>query len=170
MLEKVCGWCNQSLGETIDDGSDKVTRSHGVCRSCGEALLAGSGIPMQAFIDSLEIPIFVVDENGAVVISNSAGAGCAGKTKVQIQGKLGGEVFNCKNHSLPGGCGQTIHCKTCTIRNSVMETFRTGKSLQDVPAYLDLDNFFAGSKSVSFRISTEKKGDVVMLKILEMKE
>lgn len=125
---------------------------------------------MQTFIDSLEIPLFVVDQNGAVVTSNAAGAAAAGKTKLQTQGKLGGEVFDYVNHTLPGCCGQTIHCKTCTIRNAVTQTFQTGKPLQDVPAYLDLNNFFGGTKQVAFRISTEKKGQVVMLKIRELAE
>ena len=67
----------------IDDGYDRVTISHGICRSCGKELLEGSGIPMQLFIDSLKIPIFVLNQNGAVVTSNAAGAAAAGKTKLQ---------------------------------------------------------------------------------------
>lgn len=169
MIKKLCGWCNKSLGDPVDDGSSSETVSHGICRNCVEGLMAGSGTPMQTFIDSMEFPILVVDQNVAVVSSNKAAATLTGKTLEQTQGKLSGEVFDCVHHTKPGGCGQTTHCKTCTIRNSVEHTYRTGEALADVPAYLDLDNW-GGGKRLAFRISTEKRDHLVMLKIEEISD
>lgn len=67
---------------------------------------------------------------------------------------------------LPEGCGQTIHCKSCTIRNSVMDTLNTGISHTNVPAYLDKSL----SKKTKYLITTEKAGDAVLLRIDELSD
>jgi hypothetical protein len=79
-------------------------------------------------------------------------------------GFRGGDVFECAYASLPGGCGETIHCEACTIRNTVMDTFKTGKSHLKTPAYL-LQGIPDNYHEIQFEISTEKVKDVVLLRI-----
>ena len=65
------------------------------------------------------------------------------------------------------GCGNTIHCKACTIRNAVMETFDSSRNLHRTPAYLNR----AGKDTVQrirFLISTEKLDEIVLLRIDEV--
>jgi hypothetical protein len=66
--------------------------------------------------------------------------------------------------ALPEGCGKTVHCSGCAIRNTVMDTFQSGKSHLAVEAplvYGTPDN----RHEISFLISTEKVKDVVLLRI-----
>jgi hypothetical protein len=77
--------------------------------------------------------------------------------------------MECAYSKLPEGCGNTTHCVACTIRNNVMATFETGKSLERVPAFLnrlDRDSVY----KTRFLISTEKVAEVVLLRIDEVLE
>ncbi len=76
-------------------------------------------------------------------------------------------MFDCIHASKPGGCGETIHCKACTIRNTVEETFETGRSFHRIPATLKVIKK-AETKDIASYISTEKSGDFVILKIEEL--
>lgn len=126
--------------------------------------MAGSGEIFEEFLDSLQVPVFVVDANARVLTANSFARDMVSMDQEQITGRLGGEVFRCEYYDLPGGCGQTIHCKTCTIRNTVMETFETGKPCIRIPACQDLDTI-AGPRKVNLFISTEKSCNMVLLRI-----
>lgn len=126
--------------------------------------MVGSGVPMQDYIDSIHAPIFVIDGNARVISANRSAEKFVGVNKQSMLGKLGGEVFSCENHKLPGGCGQTIHCKACTIRHCVNYTSKTGEPLSNVPAYMDLDNI-DGKKQVAFKISTQMRDQVITLQV-----
>lgn len=56
-------------------------------------------------------------------------------------------------------------CVVCTIRNTVMDTQRTGKARERAPAWL----FKKNAGRLAFLISTEKVGDRVLLRIDEVK-
>jgi hypothetical protein len=72
-----------------------------------------------------------------------------------------------KYAKLPEGCGLTVHCSGCAIRNTVMDTVQTGKVHRFVPAYLN-PNSDIESHRFELLISTERKGGVVFLKVEEM--
>lgn len=42
----------------------------------------------------------------------------------RVVGLLGGEALECLHSKLPEGCGRTIHCETCAIRNLVLQTIK----------------------------------------------
>ena len=48
----------------------------------------------------------------------------AGKPKKVFLGLPGGKVFECAYARLPEGCGKTVHCVTCAIRNTVTSTIQ----------------------------------------------
>ena len=58
----------------------------------------------------------VVDGDGRIQSANKLGRETVSKDMDHITGYLGGEVFQCHYATLPGGCGQTLHCKSCVIR------------------------------------------------------
>lgn len=91
------------------------------------------------------------------------------KTPEEVEGELGGNAFGCNYADLPGGCGNTAHCKTCTIRMTVMDTLQSGKSNIRVPAYPDLHHM-TGENRIRFLITTEKVGEAVLLRIDEVAE
>lgn len=163
-MKLICSWCKVSMEPSRSECTQEQKVSHGICKQCLGRLMAGSGQPMQEFIDSIQTPVFVVDGNARVISANRSAENFLGADRQSMQGKLGGEVFSCENHQLPGGCGQTIHCKACTIRRCITYTSRTGKSLSNVPAYMDLDNI-DGAKEVAFKITTQKRDQVITLEV-----
>jgi hypothetical protein len=154
------------LGTVEEHNRTDERISHGICRDCLEQFMAGSGESLDAFLESLEAPVCVVDEECRIIAANALAQHTISKDMGQIRGRLGGEVFGCEHSRLPGGCGHTVHCESCTIRNTVIETFETGKPCTRVPACRDLDTI-AGPRRVRFTISTEKAGDAVLLRIDE---
>ena len=164
MITHICSWCKTTLKAQESDGLEGNRVSHGICRQCLDQLMIGSGVPMQEYINSIHAPIFVIDGNARVISANRSAEKFLGVHKQSMLGKLGGEVFACENHRLPGGCGQTVHCKACTIRRCVSYTSKTGKPLNKVPAYMDLDNI-DGKKQVAFNITTQKRGQVITLQV-----
>ncbi|MCJ7776462.1 MAG: hypothetical protein MUP08_08760, partial [Desulfobulbaceae bacterium] len=68
-----------------------------------------------------------------------------------------------------GGCGNTVHCKSCTIRNTVTDTLQSGKSNIKVPAYPDLHHI-TGDNRIRFLITTERAAEAVLLRIDEISE
>jgi len=81
-----------------------------------------------------------------------------------IDGFRGGDVFECAYSKLPKGCGKTIHCVACTLRNTITDTFNTGNNHIRTPAYLT-QGTFDDNQAIKILISTEKFADVVLLRI-----
>ncbi len=162
MIIRKCSICNKELGPPIEMGIPEVVTSHGICRTCLNEYIKGSGISLEAFLDKLPAPVFVVNGEGRIQKANSKAKEIVSKDVDEIEGFLGGEVFQCHYSTLPGGCGQTVHCKSCAIRNTVMKTFETGIACIRVPACQDLDTF-TGVRTIRFLISTEIADDVVLL-------
>ena len=162
MITRICSICKKELGDPFEKEIPEIHISHGICRSCLDDYMKGSGISLNEFMDSLPVPVFAVDVEGRVQAANKLGRETVSKQEDQIAGFLGGEVFQCHYSTLPGGCGQTPHCKSCVIRNSVMKTHSTGEPCIRVPACQDLDTI-TGTRTIRFLISTKLAGDVVLL-------
>jgi PAS domain-containing protein len=164
MFRQVCFYCNAYLGSVAVSGNHAEQISHGICPDCFPKFVAGTGEQFEDFLNSLPAPVFVVDQAGTMVTANTRGLELIPADLQDVVGRFGGEVFSCKYASLPDGCGETIHCKTCTIRNTVTSTFESGEPAFRVPAYMDLGDL-TGIKSIRFIISTEKVGNFVLLRI-----
>ena len=86
------------------------------------------------------------------------------KQLVDIEGRPGGDVIECAYAKLPEGCGNTVHCMSCTTRITVTETMNTGRNFTWMPAYPDIQTL-SGVKTPCFLITTEKIADFVLLRI-----
>lgn len=119
---------------------------------------------LREYLDTLDVPVVVVDDDVRVITANEQAQLLFGKKLPVIEGSYGGEMAECAYARLPGGCGKTVHCRSCAIRNTVTDTYRTSKNHVRVPAYEDRP---AGEtqKKIRFLISTEKVGEFVLLKI-----
>jgi hypothetical protein len=160
----VCAWCKAEILCATVDGVDDGRITHGICSVCVVREFGDIGIPLSCFLDTLPMPVAVVDANGIVQLVNHAASKLVGKQQAEARGLLGGDVFGCVYAALPQGCGNTLHCSACTIRNAVMETMNTGKFLHRVPAHLksgDNDN----PVDYDLTITTEKSNGVVLLRI-----
>jgi len=154
----------------IDTGEeDDDIISHGFCEPCAERLTYEAlGKSLQEFLDSLGVPILVIEEGPRVRTANRQACELLGKPVEEIQGRKGGEVIECVYSRMPGGCGENIHCESCTIRTTVLETFASGKSQERVVAYPDIYSV-KEVKKVCLEISTEKVGGLVLLRIDDLR-
>ena len=75
-------------------------------------------------------------------------------------GLLGGVALECAYARLPEGCGKTVHCVTCTIRNTVTSTIQSKVLHTDVPAKLRHED-----NEIAMYLSTEIIGSCVCVKI-----
>lgn len=158
----ICAWCKKTVpGEVFESVYGK---SHGICMPCAQGMLNDIGEDTNTFINSLNNPVALVDANSRILHINTAAETMLQKQSTNIKNQLGGEVFGCIYSSLPGGCGRTIHCKSCTIRNTVENTRNTGEANIRIPATLkhNLDNDIPPTELL---ISTWLVDDVVMLMI-----
>lgn len=159
-MKRICGWCKKELCALDDENDIKV--SHGICEDCENNLDFKMGVPLKVYLSALNLPVMVVTKDVRAVFANDAALNIIGKEIDDIYGELGGNVFECAYSRLPGGCGRSIHCSGCTIRNTVNETFRTNKPMVNVPASLncgDIDK----PREIELLISTEMTGNIVLL-------
>ena len=161
-MTRQCTWCNETLA--VGRSPDRRRIADSVCGNCSENFVFQMGVPLQTFIDSLQAPIFIVDGNVVVQAANTWGYALLKKDARNVLQQPSGVVFECAYARLPGGCGRTVHCSGCAIRRSVYHTMETGASLTRVPAVLNCGQV-SGPEKVSLYISTEKMGNIVLLRI-----
>jgi PAS domain-containing protein len=166
-MKKVCAWCNKQLSQDVGQSDDMI--SHGICNDCRDYFFSPQGPPSFAkFLDMLDVPVLVVDDDVKVVAANEKARSLLGKSSDDLADMYLGEAIECPYARLPGGCGSTVHCRSCAIRLTVLDTYLTGRSNYDVQAYKDVC-FDGGTRNISFLISTVKSGEFVYLKIHEIK-
>ena len=169
MIRQVCLFCGCNLGSIENPEGRSPDISHGICIHCFPKLLAGKGMKLRQFLDSFPLPVFLVDEDARVLGANQQGLRLLSKDLDEVQGHLAGEFFACGHSREPGGCRQTVHCKTCTIRRSIIETHESGRPCTRQTAFMDLGDI-TGDRSPRFLISTWKVAEAVMLRIDEVLE
>jgi hypothetical protein len=159
-----CTWCNNEFpSEKAGPRTERrVTRS--ICPACREHFAFQMGVPLQSYLDSLPVPIFVVDDDVVVQAANKSGYSLLQKGPDQVLKRLGGIVFECAYARLPEGCGRTVHCTACAIRRSVAHTYETGESLENVPALMHCGRADE-EQDIAMHISTEMMGAIVLLRI-----
>lgn len=161
----VCAWCTKTL-----DPGDPSRLSHGMCEEC-KTFFSSRAEPTRLadFIGQFDFPVLVLDPSGVAVEANERAQEFVHKSAFEILGQLKGDILECAHARLPQGCGRTIHCEACTIRSSVLETYRSGRPLADVDAYQDLETP-EGTRRVPLKISTVRRGDCVLMKIVPASE
>lgn len=159
-----CAWCGAPLRARSEATLPEGRESHGICPACAEKLLSDDGMDIDAFLRQLGVPVFLVSEDVEVLDASEAALTMVQKPVDSVLGKLGGEVFECANAELPGGCGRTIHCSGCVLRETVTATWADGVSRVRVPASLKLRPRNAADV-VELRVSTARVGEGVLLKV-----
>ena len=163
-MRRVCAWCGKEMDAEEAAGGAAPPITHGICDPCSDALWGNVGTPIERFLESLGIPTLLVTGDVVVEGANLLAREMVGPTQDSLAGKFGGEVFDCVNATLPGGCGQTVHCSACTLRRTVTETHTTGESQLRVPATLKIHPEGL-TQEIVFYVTTEKVGDRVLIQI-----
>jgi len=163
-IKVICSACGKFLEDKPADPVMDHLVSHGLCDDCALHFKAQAGMPISDYIENIDAPVVTIAPNVTISSLNKQAMELLGKSFNEVNGEKGGDVFECEYARLPGGCGETVHCSGCTIRNTVTETLRTGKPMINIPAILNRYSE-SGTEQVELFISTEKIGGVVFLKI-----
>lgn len=168
-MKTVCSWCNKTIRTDSSSSSTDNVITHGICDECVIKILWPNNPALLDFLDGLDAPVVVISSSGCVTSANKSARDILQKELPDLEGFQGGNVFECTFAKLPEGCGKTLHCDGCTIRNTVMDTMQTGKSHLCIPAGLSRGTT-DDCHEIQLLISTEKVGDVVMLRIDRVSE
>jgi len=158
-MKVICSFCNSVISEGVSR-DDPIRQD--VCATCYNRIFEDYGSDASKFFEYLDDPLFLVDGDARVLSTNSPGAKMAKKPVTLIQGQLCGDVLGCVNASHPSGCGKTDLCPDCTFRNTIRETYTTGKPVTRRPAVLTRKSSDAEEK-IPILVSTRKEGHVVLL-------
>jgi len=166
-MKRICAWCGTNLKPSPVDERDRSPITHGICPNCAYRVLGHERRNLNGFLETLDNPVLVVDDDGVVLNANTRAQKLLNKDLDLIAGKRGGDIIECEHSRSQGGCGSTEYCQTgCVIRRSVTHTFATGEALERQTARQTL---FTPSRvqETRFVISTEKVGNLVLLRIDE---
>lgn len=156
-MRRICAYCGKDLSEGPTQDDDLI--SHAMCEACYHYYSAQwEGLSLSEYLDRFDLPVVIVDPAGRLLAANQPAADMMGKSRQEIAGLLGGDAMECGHARLPGGCGKTVHCKTCTIRRAVEQVRETGESVERVPATLSQQD-----ATVALRISARRVGKLVRL-------
>jgi hypothetical protein len=123
-------------------------------------------MPIDSFLRSIDVPVLMVDAHARVVSANTRALAELKRGRTDLEDHLCGEIIECEHSRLPGGCGGTVHCTGCEIRKCVEHTARTGQPSAAVAAVQH--SFLAGGvQTRRYSVSTEKRGDAIMLRMVE---
>lgn len=163
-MKVICCNCGIEITDKHSNLEDNKIVSHGLCKKCARHFIAQVGVPLNEYIEDIPVPVVTVNSKGHITAANKQTLNMLGKSSEDIFNETGGTVFECQYASLPEGCGNTVHCSACTIRNTVMNTMKTGEPYENVQAFLNEKT----SNEMVLLISTEKKGGVVFLKVIDL--
>ena len=161
-MRRICAWCKKDMvRKEGDEDNDIIT--HGICAEC-EKLVEFENVKTRKKLNKLDKPILLITEDAFCIMANTAAMEALEKELSSIEGFLCGNVIGCMHATQPGGCGKTESCPKCVIRNTVKDTFETSKSHLKVEAYQDIETP-EGIRKTRFLVSTEKRGNRVLLRI-----
>ena len=167
-MRKICAWCKKELAPREEMGMEREI-THGICSVC--ALKFSRNVPktVKSMLDLINEPVLVIDSQGIVNTANESGLKFLGKDLDSFEDQLAGDALECSYAKLVEGCGRTEHCRTCAIRNVLMETLTSGTCYHKVPAYQKITTP-NGDRLMRFYISTEKVGDQILLRIDDVED
>ena len=158
-MKVICSYCRKKMGEKKPFNDNSV--SHSMCQECYDYYKGQiNGLSLDKYLDKFEAPVLIVDEDGRIVAANKMVETMTSRSHRDVFGLLGGEVMECVYARLPEGCGQTVHCVACTIRNTVMAAMESGEPQKHIPVKLQ-----QAQSEIKMVITTEKIGSLVRIVI-----
>jgi|GEM_PF-5216068 len=123
-------------------------------RKRAEEALKQSKAELSAILHNAPILMMLVDRERKILKINGHVYRIMNRDPEEMVGLRGGDALRCV-HSFdhPDGCGYGPHCRDCTVRRTVMDTFETEKNHHRVEASLPLQ-FGDDFRERNFLIST----------------
>jgi PAS domain-containing protein len=162
-MKVICAWCQQVL---TDDPSREAIVSHGICDACLREAIGGP-VSLDKFVDSLDVPVLVMDGSLTVRAVNHAAEAIIGRPVAEMRNTRVGVAIKCVNGGAPGGCGQSTRCRGCMLRQNLVDTHADGRRRYGVYGEKPLT---AGGMQgpLRFQYSTQKVGEIVLCLIEDL--
>ncbi|MGA2162546.1 MAG: hypothetical protein ABSG28_10200 [Methanoregula sp.] len=160
-MKRVCAYCHTVINPGDSPGE---AISHGICNDCSRRVLSKVGVDIARYLDMLDAPVILVNEDARVHDTNLDAVMFIGRSLDPILGIFTANSLRCTHPGQPGGCGRTVMCSGCVIRNAVRTTYETGEPVDRCPAVLqqgDPDQ----TRPIDLLISTRKAGSIVLVRI-----
>ena len=167
-MRRICAWCKKELTPREDMGTESEI-THGICSLCALQFTREVPKTVKGMLDIIDEPVLIIDSMGFVKSANEKGLKLLDKDLESVEAHLGGDVLECSYAKLPEGCGKTEHCRTCAIRNVLMDTLAHGRGYKNVPAFQKIRTP-NGDRIMRFYISTEKIGEQILLRIDDIED
>ena len=127
MAEK---WTNEELDQRVQELEQKIDRFKQI-----EKISKQNQIEFDALFNKSPLVMFIVDRDHRVCKLNAAAVIMTRRIEEDAIGLRAGEALRCVNSfDDPRGCGFSEACKSCIVRNTVLDTFQTGQEYQSVEA------------------------------------
>ena len=154
---KKCRFCGEDL--------DSSYQRRGFCDECYSLLLETPERFKSEVLDYIEVPMMVINVDDTTIrTANDKLLKFVEKSLDQVTGFLGGDVIECIHAKEDGGCGGTIFCNDCPIRNLINKTIKT-KEDQKHKTLIQSIKKNGDIIKIELEVSTKLKNDVVFLQI-----
>lgn len=163
-LKQLCFWCQKEFDISYEQSSDFVVTG-GSCANCASRIFNSKDRSVvRDSANEIDVPLLVLQPDPRLVYTaNKKACELFNKELSDVEGFRGGQVFNCIQSFTELGCGKDANCENCKIKAAIVETF-AGNSFAYVESPLVVKK---GDKLLDYvlRISTEKAGDMAMVRI-----
>lgn len=135
-----------------------------LCPACSSSLAQASdpGVARE-LLDRIDAPVLLMRSNPRQVVSaNRKAMALFGKDRGGIEGRRGGDVFDCRYSFTPAGCGKDAHCEPCSIKAAIVATFKGISMHAESPLQVRRDQAF---RPYRLRISTTSAGEFALVRI-----
>lgn len=164
-MRTVCGWCGCEMGEVPDERPGGGGVSHGICESCAAFFENNRGVGIREFVEGLKAPVLIVDGDIRVELANGAARHWVDLKLVELEGLLVGDVLECAQARMPGGCGGAHICVLgCALRRCILETLATGRPMEGIEARQEVLTG-KGLREMRLWFSTARADGRVLLRI-----
>ena len=117
--------------------AEKIAVRYGICE---KILQQVSGeLNYSEWIKAIDAPLLLMQGNPRQVITaNRKALELFEKELDEVEGRRGGQVFDCIYAFTEYGCGKDSNCEGCKIRDGIIDTFTTGKPHYGVSTSLQI--------------------------------
>lgn len=117
------------------------------------------------FIETIDAPVLLMQGNPRqVVTANRRALALFAKPLHEVEGRRGGQVFDCVHAFTAAGCGKDVNCESCAIKAAIVDTFDTAAAHEGVASGLMLRKA-DGDRRCVLQVSTERLGDLALVRI-----
>lgn len=129
-MHLICSYCGRHIQEKQPFDNRKLT--YGICLDCYvPTSLSTSGFSYEEYLETFDNPTIIVSLDNTILAANQKAQAMLGKPLNILLGMRNGDALDCPHSKLREGCGETIHCETCTIRTLILKTMELGISFHN---------------------------------------